>query len=338
MRTEIIQNQGQWPRTEDLLQSWQYGQFLRDLDRNIVRLGIFQDKRPFAAAQGVVYHVKPMVNYVYFPRVKINFDALEAIIDYFNKDKIDFIRLEPVNQVSLNNYKIMPALNRQTRYTLILDISDDEDQIIKRMHYKTRYNIRLAERKGVKVDREQNIDIFWELYQSTTKRNKFKIHPKNFFEKLLRQDFSYQLNAYYQDNVLASAILTKHNHTLYYFFGASADVQRNFMAPYLMHWNAIKFGKELGCRSYDWWGIAKPQQKDDRRAVCFNDICWDSTHPFSSVTRFKAGFGGKTKSYPAAVDIVLDPFKYRLYKLIQKIKGNPVPVGHPDNSKPQVSF
>ena len=206
------------------------------------------------------------------------------------------------------------------------------------MHSKTRYNIRLAGRKGVEVKQEKNLEVFWRLYEVTTKRNFFKIHPKSFCEKLLKQNFSYQLSAYYGGMPLASSILIKHLDTLYYFFGASGDKQRNVMAPYLMHWEIIKLAKKLGCKYYDFWGMSKPLQKEAKNAICFHNICWDSTHPVSSVTRFKAGFGGEPKVYPEAYDVIINPFKYKLYNLVLKLKGNPVPVGHPKNKKPQISF
>ncbi|MBD3311736.1 MAG: peptidoglycan bridge formation glycyltransferase FemA/FemB family protein [Candidatus Magasanikbacteria bacterium] len=338
MPVNIVKNKTEWNNDEEFLQSWDYGNFLENLGRKILRLSVQSKDGKTTPVQGVIYKMKPMIKYAYFPRVDINANQLSELSEYLKKDKIDFIRIEPKMKIDLGGFNTHKVMNRQTPYTLILDIDKSEEEILKKMHSKTRYNIRLSKRKGVTVKEEINLDVFWDLYKITTERNGFRLHPKNFFEKLLKQNFTTQLTSYFNDKALSTSIVLKHDNKIYYFFGASGNFQRNLMAPYLMHWEIIKWGKRHGCDKYDLFGMAKPLSKEDEKAICFHNMCWDSTDPLSSVTRFKAGFGGNSKIFGQAFDLVLNEKKYKLHNLIRRIKGNPVPVGHPQNNRSAINF
>jgi lipid II:glycine glycyltransferase (peptidoglycan interpeptide bridge formation enzyme) len=255
-------------------------------------------------------------------------DNLQELLQFFKKQKYTFVRLESVNEVGETGYKSQIVQNRQPHYTWILDISKDIEQLLTQMHAKTRYNIGLARKKGVVIDHCKNLELFWNLNTITTERNDYTSHPKKYIEKLLELDTVYQVNASFEDTPLASAILLKHGETLIYFFGASSNEYRNLMAPYQLHFEIIKLAQQLGCTAYDFWGIAPPSKVGSGKEACYHEYCWVADHPLSGVARFKAGFGGELKSYPNAKEIILNPIKYTLFSLIQKIRKQGI-VGHP---------
>jgi lipid II:glycine glycyltransferase (peptidoglycan interpeptide bridge formation enzyme) len=199
-------------------------------------------------------------------------------------------------------------------------LNKTEEELLKEMHSKTRYNINLAKKKGVIVKFEKNIDLYWQLNKDTSERNKITSHSKNYLEKLLSYDNIYQLNTYLGNIVLSSTILLKYENTMYYLFGASSNKYRNFMAPYLNQWAAIKFAKEKFCSTYDFWGIAAKVSKENKDALSHHHYYWDKNDPLSGVTKFKSGFNGKLKKYPQAVEIILNSSKYKLFSFLQKLR------------------
>ena len=171
------------------------------------------------------------------------------------------------------------------------------------MHEKTRYNIRLAERKNVLIRKEpeitgeKDLDTFWSLIQETAARDGFYTHPREYYKKLLgtrSEMFSNELFiAEYQGRPLAAALINFYGNTATYLHGASSGAHREVMAPHLLHWRIIQEALRRGYGHYDWWGI------DERR--------------WSGVTRFKRGFGGRQVAYPQSVNIAYRRVWYTLY-------------------------
>lgn len=318
MLSEVI-NKTDWEDSNEFLQSWNYGEFLKTVGRNILRI-----KNDNSEAQCIIKNSKLGIKSAYLPRIELKPDTIE----YFKKNNYTFIQVEPTNQSDLSNYNYKYIPNLQTPDTLILDVSKPEAELLEQMHQKTRYNIRLAEKKGVVIKQGKNLDVYWQLHLQTTERDNFASHDKKYIAELLKLDNIYQLNAYKEKKPIAGAILLYHKATLYYFFGASSNEDRNLMAPHLLHWEIIKFTKKLNCKYYDFWGMAQFTDENDKEGECRNGLCWKKDHSFAGVSRFKAGFGGTTKTYPRAVEIILNPYKYRLYKLITLLKTKRIKAGH----------
>lgn len=200
----------------------------------------------------------------------------------------------------------------QPRETRILDIYKSEETLLVDMHQKTRYNIRLAEKKGVVVTKTQNFEEFWGLMQETAKRDTFKLHPRTYYEEMLEIGKVYGRSsedgltielfiAEHKGNTVAGAIVAFFGKRATYLHGASSEEHRNIMAPHLLHWEIIKEAKKRGCTEYDFWGISESR--------------------WPGVTRFKRGFGGREARYIGAYDFVFDAFWYGLYRAAHTIKG-----------------
>lgn len=188
--------------------------------------------------------------------------------------------------------------------SLIVDLKGPEDEILKKMKPKTRYNIRLAERKGVRVFRAQEnmLPDFYSLYCQTASRNGFAICDYKHFLAIFNSHRDNPSNseilfltATHNQNLLAGAIVAISGKNALYLYGASSNDKKNFMAPYAMHWEAMRLTKDKGCRTYD-MGAVSPVA--------------DQEHPFYGLYRFKTGFGGRIELRSGSWDYPLNEDKY----------------------------
>lgn len=335
MVVKLCDNKAQWVQAPpsqsklEFLQSWEWGEFQRSVGHGVLRLRLEEAGGVVAQVQGFVHQLGPGLKYLYSPRCEVGVERyVDEICGYLKKFGFIFWRVEPLNQLSTVSYLVYPIVNRQPQHTLIIDLQKSAEGLLSAMHPKTRYNIHLAEKKGVSVSLEKNAGVFWKLNVETTSRDAFKSHDKVYYERMLSSPLSYQLTAYLGDTPIASNIFINHGGTFTYLHGASSNTARNLMAPYLLQWEGIKMAKQLGCKYYDFWGVAPlvGDNSGDKRdtgdtiapTTCFHNYCWDVTHPWTGVTRFKAGFSGETKTYPQAQEIIFQPVIYKLYKLAKR--------------------
>ncbi len=205
----------------------------------------------------------------------------------------------------------------QPRTTLVVDLSGDEDTILGAMKQKTRYNIRLAEKKGVTVRQGSAADVgtFYKLALVTAQRDGFGVHSLDYYQAaydLFAPDRCALLIAEFEGEPLAALLAFCQGQEAYYFYGASANEQRHLMATYLIQWAAIHWAKNRGCTRYDLWGIpdadpATLEAEFEQR----QDGLW-------GVYRFKRGFGGQWLQSIGAYDYVYNPLLYQLYRLYRK--------------------
>ena len=167
--------------------------------------------------------------------------------------------------------------------TMLIDLTPTEDEILERMHPKTRYNIRLALRKGIQVRKvgHDHLLTFYELYKETCERNHIQLHDLSFFEALFGpEDESASvtlLMAFLDKTPLSAMFLSRSAHRATYLYGASSSALRNSMSTYALQWSAIQLAKSWNCSEYDLFGVSPTQSKD---------------HPMSGLHSFKKGFGG----------------------------------------------
>ncbi len=199
----------------------------------------------------------------------------------------------------------------QPRGTLVIDLSGSEEDVFNRMKPKTRYNIRLAGRKEVTVRVSDDIGNFHSLMSVTSRREAFHVHSLEYYRRAYDLFHSRGLCelfvAEYQGRTLAAVMVFAYGKSGYYFYGASADEERNRKPTYPLQWEAIRWAHRKGCTEYDMWGIPdEAASVDEDEAEGREDGLW-------GVYRFKRGFGGSVRRAVRAFDRIYNPLLYKLY-------------------------
>lgn len=245
----------------------------------------------------IYFHRIPLLPFTvaYIPRANIK--VVDELIKMCQKEKAIYLKIEPIseNQSPIHGN---PGKSILPQHTIYVDITRTEDELLKDMHEKTRYNIRLAEKKGVVVKQNEDIETFIKLLTATENRQGFYSHYPNYYRKLFEILKPIILTAYLDKTPIATIMLFDYDNVLYYPYGGSDPKYKEYMAPGLLHWEAIKLGKKLGCKTYDLWGSYKYSKNE-------ND-------PWYGIYRFKSGFGGTEIDFPPAIDVPLSPLYYPL--------------------------
>jgi len=195
----------------------------------------------------------------------------------------------------------------QPRSTILVDLAPDEDDILKAMKSKTRYNIRLAARKGVTVrmGTVDDIDVFYALMTETGERDEFGVHTAAYYKRSFELfDARGQVGLFlaeYEGEPLAGILAFVVGKKAWYISGASSNRHRNLMPAYAVQWAAMQWAKSLGCRVYDLWGIPDADKATlEAEFTERSDELW-------GVYRFKRGFGGQVVRYVGLWERALTP-------------------------------
>ncbi len=287
-------------------------------------------------ANGIV-HTLPLVGkYLYTPRGPIgtNFSAqggpasgwqflISKLIEEAKRRNARWIRIEPETEELLEEikkavpYKVVRATHdMQPREVFKIDITPLEEELLARMKSKTRYNIRLAEKRGVKVfeTREKNhIAAFLDLITATSGRKGITSHPRSYYEKMLEilpKEMCRLFVAEYEGKIVAANIVMFFGETVTYLHGGTADEHRDVMAPYLLQWEQIKTAKKESFQFYDFGGVQTGNNQQESKS------------DWSGITKFKTGFSPSTAStvFPRSYDIVLDTQGYFLYTSLRPLQ------------------
>ncbi len=319
------------------LQSWEWGEFRKMTGLEVVRLGRYDKNKLIETAQ-ITIHPIPFTNYTigYLPKGGIpSREMLQKLLEIGKGYKCIFIKLEPnvVKDTKILRYEDIKKEENQslnilisqypniqlsphplfTKYTFRLDLTPSEEQLLKNMYPKTRYNIKVAQKHGVRVSEDNNdkaFEAYLDLLMETTKRQKFYAHNRKYHE-LMRESLKDQkiltvhlLKATYQDEVVVAWVVFLFNDVLYYPYGASSNKFRNTMASNLMMWETIQFGKKNGAKLFDMWGALGPNP--------------DKNDPWYGFHRFKEGYGSQLVEFIGSFDLVINPAVYNLYNLVHK--------------------
>jgi lipid II:glycine glycyltransferase (peptidoglycan interpeptide bridge formation enzyme) len=191
-----------------------------------------------------------------------------------------------------------------------VDISPDEDAILATMKSKTRYNVRLASRKGVTVREASEADLpaFHTLMAATAARDDFGVHAPAYYEAAYRlfvpRGWARLLLAEVEGEPAAALMVFTLLPRAWYFYGASSNAHREKMPTYLLQWEAMRWAKSLGCTTYDLWGVPdEDREKLEAEFTQRRDGLW-------GVYRFKRGFGGELVRSVGAWDRVYAPVRY----------------------------
>lgn len=295
------------------MQSFRWGQAREKMGTQVVRLTDGKDNFQLT--------IHPLIfgfKLGYLPRsITPSSAVLKFLTEWGIKNKIIFIKIEPYTEKSAKQtvnvllrkspHPLFPA------WTQMLDIDKSEEELLKNMHAKTRYNIRLAQKKGVIIKEESNekgFKIFSQLYFETCRRQKYHGHNVTYHKTIwenLKNDISHIMIAYYNDIPLAAYELFFFKDRLYYVYGGTSMLHRNVMAANLLMWESIKFGKKIGATKFDMWGSLPPN--------------YDSNHDWAGFTRFKEGYGCKFVEMVGSFDLVINPLLYTFYNISYKIRS-----------------
>ncbi|HOZ56164.1 MAG: Lipid II:glycine glycyltransferase [Parcubacteria group bacterium ADurb.Bin316] len=298
----------------EFLQSGEWGELLKKDNGKVFRIGIEEHGK----LVGVASFVKKTVfgfNYFFCPRGPVVAESEKLKVASFlfaeiekaaKREKAIFFRFEPIFNIQSRELgvKLKRSVDVEPSKTAIVNLEKDEEKLLSAMHPKTRYNIRLAEKRGVKIKEggKDDFDNFWRIMKETVARDGFRLHSKGHYQKMLELDNSFVrlFLAEYNSRIVAAVLSVFFGDTITYVHGASANKDRNVMAPYLLHWHIIKLGKSLGYKYYDFNGIDE--------------------HKWPGVTRFKIGFGGAEVDRPGTFDLVLKESGYNIYKILRSIR------------------
>ncbi len=329
-------------------QSYEWGEFKAQTGLKLVRLGKFEEEKLLYGFQLTLHSIPGGYKIGYLPRLAdISPEIFETITKIGVENNCLFIKIEPdivssetekIKTIEENakkfNITFLQAKPILPPHTLILDLTKPEEEILRSMHEKTRYNIKVSQKNGVRVRLGGNADdlsIFLNLQRQTARRAGFSAHADSYFltmrEILKEKGMFYQLIAeidkppgyvtptdksiaslFFKKNALplSSIILFRFKDTLYYPYGGSTLEFREKMANHAIHWAAIQLGKKLGCKQYDFWGCLgdNPDQRD----------------PWYGFHRFKLGFGGKLVNYCDSYDIVFHPKIYSMFNRLNDLR------------------
>jgi lipid II:glycine glycyltransferase (peptidoglycan interpeptide bridge formation enzyme) len=312
------------------LQSWEWGEWHVRLGRTVYRFEIKDDSgNQIGSIQLIKMPLSLGKHYLYAPygpvlaggeQLKVESEKLKGLLYQLKTKFADaiFVRIEPKDaSFILHSSFLTKTTNIQPGKTLVIDLSKSEEQLLAEMHQKTRYNIKVAQKHGVDIQDEFTITnghgLFFEeavkLISNTAKRQGFKTFTPDYYKQMVdfftlhhRENLHLHIyKAVFQNKILATAMMVDFGNTRTFLFGGSSETDKNVMAPYFLHWQAMLDAKGKGVRYYDFWGVET------------------SSGEVPGFVRFKLGFGGRVKEYGGAFDIICNPMHYKMYGIFRKL-------------------
>lgn len=306
-------------KVSHIMQSFEWGEFRKSLGTKLLRFGFFKDNKLETAFQ-LTFHKIPFLpsNVGYLPKGPFpDKDLAKALTQIGKEQNCAFIKIEP--NVLIDNCQLKVEKSFQpsskpmfTKFNFVLDLTKSEDELLQNMHPKFRYNIRVAQKHGVKVEErtdDKAFEIYLKLYFETTKRQNYHGHTPYYHRKawlaLKEAGMARLLVATYKGKPLNAWMMFNFGDTLYYPYGGSSTEDKNVMAPNLTAWEAVKLGKKLGLKKLDLWGATDPGK--------------GAGDPYFGFTRFKEGLGAKLVENIGTFDLVLNPLIYYPFTLIDRL-------------------
>lgn len=320
----------------NLLQAGAWGDLKARYGWRAVRLAVGDADAPRGGVQVLIRTRRisplgPSAGLAYVPRGPLaGSDAdtealIETSIEEARRRGASLLRIEPA---LASHAAILEALGfRRTNAfvqiprTAIVDLQADDATLLASFKPKMRYNIRLAARRGVCIENdtsESAFDEFYELTRATALRQGFAVHAASYYRDVARTfgDDAALLVARYQGRALAALMAVAFGPVAVYLYGASSDAERGRMAPHAVQWAAMQWARARGCRHYDLWGMADPNDPSD---------------PMAGVHRFKLGFNPRLVEYPGTYDLPLQRLRawmltsgvLRARAAVQRWRGRP---------------
>lgn len=324
--------------THHVLQSWEWGEFKRHYGWRAERLAFRQGDEIVAAAQILARRANPLpLSILYVPKgpaldyanAPLRIAVLQALIAHARRRRAIFVKIDPDVVLGTGvpgSYEDSQAVagaafcqdltargwrfsedQIQFRNTVQIDLRQSEDELLAAMKPKTRYNIRLAGRKGVEVRRgsKDDLELLFEMYAETAARDGFIIRPLSYYRNawgaFIEAGLACPLIAEYGGEALGAVILFAFGERVWYMYGASLEVHRDRMPNQLLQWEAMRWAKNRGATVYDMWGAPNDFVESD---------------PMYGVWRFKAGFGGQVIRHLGAWDRIISRRWHWVYTFV----------------------
>jgi lipid II:glycine glycyltransferase (peptidoglycan interpeptide bridge formation enzyme) len=311
------------------LQTWRWSEFKRRHGWEPIRLEVDLEERTGLLAQILLRRAGPL-SLIYVPRgPAVDPEAPEHVIQAFQValDRYARAHRAVVALVEPEDARVGRILGAQRRWecspiviqprrTIKVSIDQDDETLLGQMKSKTRYNVRLATRRGVTVRRGSRADVgsFHALLQDTSSRDQFGIHDLTYYQDLfdVYGDDACLLLAEFEGTVVAGIVVVRWGTEAAYLYGASSTNHQRHMPSYLLQFEAMRWARDRGCRLYDLWGI--PDEDEPPDVVGENPEQVNVRSGMWGVYRFKQGFGGQIVDYPAVYQRVYIPLIFRLWR------------------------
>lgn len=314
------------------LQSWSWGEFRKNMGVDVARLAVIKGEKLIEGWQ-ITFHRIPYTPWTigYFPKgPAMDKRMIEELMKIGREKRAIFIQMEPSieakdtkKKIPLSQYlnilisqypRLRPSHHPLfPKYTFMLDLTRSEEQLLSAMHPKTRYNIRLAQRHGVKVREDSSrkaCEAYVRLSQQTTSRQGFyahnEIYHRRMWKVMSKTGIAHLFTATYGEKILAAWVVFAFGDTVYYPYGASSRERREVMAPTLILWEIARWAKKQGFKYFDLWGALGPKPKE-------ND-------PWYGFHRFKQGFSPQLVEFIGSYDLVINPLLYRFYTMADTLR------------------
>lgn len=301
------------------MQSWEWGEARREMGLTVVRIADYNEKELVGVFQMTVHPIpKTPFKIGYVPRSgNPSAEVLGFLKNYGKKHNLIYIKFEPnITSGDRNTHNLERLVKSDAplfpKWTQSINLQRTEEELLRSMKPKTRYNIKLAQKKGVTVKEmssNEGFEIFIKLYFETCKRQHYAGHNYSYHHTLyhtLKDSISHILIAFYENKAIAAYHLFEFNNVLYYPYGGSSDQYREVMGANLLMWEAIRFGRHHDCKSFDLWGSLDPD--------------YDSSNIWAGFTRFKSGYGSEFVQMVGSYDLVVNNLLYKPLILSQKIR------------------
>jgi lipid II:glycine glycyltransferase (peptidoglycan interpeptide bridge formation enzyme) len=310
----------------NFLQSWNWGEFHKVLNKTIIRTGFYENNKLVGIMLSVVEPAK-RGRYLIVPGGPIIDWQNKSIVHAFTnrikqiakENNCVFIRVRPQlksDDISKNIFKklgfIKAPMHLHAELTSQLDITKPEEELMAQMRKGTRYEIKKAIKENIKITTstdEEEIQKFYDLQIETARRQKFVPFSYKFlheqFKTFAKDNHVLLYKATLGNKLLVQAFIIFYGKEAVYHYGASTDEGRKYPGAYLIQWEAIKEAKKRGMTRYNFWGIA-PEN--------------DTSHRFSGLSLFKRGFGGEDFEYLHAQDLIINKPKYLINYIIEILR------------------
>lgn len=330
MKLENITSRKEWDKfitshqETNFLQSWDFYEFHLSRGKKIVRRALKKDGKIIAAYAGVVETAKrgthlaiaggPILDWQDQKTVKTIFDDIKKM---GQEHDCAFVRVRPQLELSNKSLKLMKDLGLKkapmylsVEYAGILDLKKSEEKILVDASQGLRRKIRKAKKlENLKItadDKKESIEAFCKLEKLHSARQKYVAFSDDFlkkqFEAFAKNHEVLIYTAKLDQEILAQNFIIFYGPEASYHYGVSSSLGTKYSAAPLLHLKAMEEARKRGCIRYNLWGIVEPDQKN---------------HRFYGVSEFKRSFGCEELKYTPAHDLILDPLKYQITKLVE---------------------